>query len=270
MWEERLGELSALASRQSGLFTTAQAGRSEIATETIEHFKHAGLIAELDWDVYQLAGSQLAPRFAYPFAAWLGLRPDRFQWERLEEGMPDAVLSHESACNLHGMGSLSAPHEVFTMAAERDAPRGTRIHVGRLTADDVTSCAGIPVTTPRRTIVDLVDDWAEHADVADVLADAVRRDLVDLRTVHDDLVPLAAEHEFPADGREFVAYFAPGLSLSALSARNKRAYAILTLPEKVAALRRRVRRLLEEDGAAADEQLSEDVAAEIAARTAQQ
>jgi hypothetical protein len=268
MWEERFAELSALASRQGGLFTTAQAGRSQITTETLGHFKQAGLVAELDWNVYQLAGSPLAPKYAYPFAAWLGLRPDRFQWERLEDGLPDAVLSHESACSLHGMGSLPAPLEVFTAAADRDAPRGTRIHVGRLTAGDVTACSGVPVTTPRRTIVDLVRDGADHGDIADVLADAVRRDLVDLRAVHEDLVPLAAEHEFPSEGREFVAYFAPSLSPGSLSERNRRAYAILMLPDRVAALRQRVRRLLEEEAGAADEELSLEVAAELAARTA--
>jgi hypothetical protein len=268
MWEEPFRELSDLAGRQEGLITTAQATRSGITTEMLDHCKRTGLIVELDWNVYQLASSQLGPRYAYPFAAWLGLRPELFQRERLE-GEPDAVLSHESACTIHGMGSVSAPVEVFTSREEREAPRGTRIHVARLSVDDIVIRAGLPVTTPRRTILDLVRDWTEHADIARVLADAVRQDLVDLRDVYRDLVPLAAEHEFPAEGRDFVEYFAPGLSPTSLSATNVRAYAILMFPQRVAALRQTVERWLGEQGGAADEGLSVDIAAEIVGRTRQ-
>jgi len=267
MWEKPFSELSSLAGRQEGLITAAQANRSNIPIEALVHFKQAALIAEIDWNVYQLASSQLGARYAYPLAAWLGLRPERFQWERLD-GVPDAVLSHEAACSLHQMGTIAAPLEVFTTPEERDAPPGTRIHVEKLAADAFVIRASVPVTTPRRTIVDLVRDWTEHADVANVLADAVRQDLVDLRAVHSDLAPLAVEHEFPAEGRDFIAYFMPSLSPAALSETNKRAYAILTQPERVAELRQSVQRLLADAGAPRDEALSLDLAAEIAARTA--
>jgi hypothetical protein len=272
MWEERFSELSVLAARQEGMITTAQANRSGIRTETLDHFKEAGLIVELDWDVYQLAWSKVGPRYAYPLAAWLGLRPQLFHWERLD-GEPDAVLSHESACNLHGMGSVSTPAEVFTTPEEREAPRGTRIHVSRLAPDDIMICAGVPVTTPRRTIVDLVRDWVEHGEIGNLLTDAVRQDLVDLQAVHRDLAQLAAEHQFPVGGREFLEYFTPDLPLESLSTRNVRAYATLMFPERVAELRQRVRQLLEDvrsaqgsgtdEGRARDEGLSLKIAAEI-------
>jgi hypothetical protein len=266
MWEEQFAELSSVAGRQDGLITTAQATRSGITEPMLDHFKETGLIVELQRGVHQLAGSALAPRYAYPLAAWLALRPERFRWERLE-GEPDAVVSHESACQVHGLGSVSAPAEVVTAPEPLPGPPGTTVHVARLAADEVTTCSGVPVTTARRTIADLVRDWAEDADVARVLSDAVRHDLVDLEEVHRDLAPLAAEHGYPAAGRDFVSYFVPDLAPTSLSPRNRRAYAALVFPDRVAALRERVGPLLAAEGGAGDEELSRDVAAEIVTRT---
>jgi hypothetical protein len=66
MWEERFSELSVQAARQNGLITAAQATRPGITTETLDHLEQAVPIVELDWDVYQLATSQLAPKHALP------------------------------------------------------------------------------------------------------------------------------------------------------------------------------------------------------------
>ncbi|GAB2448957.1 hypothetical protein [Streptosporangium sandarakinum] len=279
MWEEGFCELSVLAARQEGMITAAQAARSGIDAEILEHFKQTGLVFELDRDVYQLVSSPLGPRYAYPLAAWLSLRPEMFRWERLA-GAPDAVLSHESACALHGMGSVSAPVTVFTAPEKLEASGAVKIHVSPLPEADVMVSTGVPVTTPRRTISDLVRDWAEHAEISSVLGDAVRRDLVDLRAVHRDLAPLAAEHEFPAGGREFVEYFVPDLSPgSGLSPRNIRAYAALVFPERVAETQRETIRVLRkardprgsgpEVDDIRDHDLSWELAAEMVGRTAQ-
>lgn len=266
MWEERFRDLSDTAGRQQGLITARQAARSGVTAETLDHFKRSGLLIELDWSVYQLVGSPLGPRYAYPFAAWLSLQPDLYRWERLEAG-PDAVLSHESACNLHGIGSLPASLEVFTTTELRPAPRGIKIHVSPLAVADTTISMDIPVTTPGRTIVDLVRDWTDHEAIGRVITDAVQRDQVDLLAVHDDLVPLAAEHGFPAGSRQLIEYFAPDLSPASLSVRNLRAYARLVFPDRVSELRRRLVPLLDDEGGARYERLSLDVAAEIVART---
>jgi hypothetical protein len=273
MWEESFAELSIVAARQQGFITGDQAERVGVGQADLDHFTETRLIMELDWGVYQLSSSSVGPRHAYPYAAWLAIRPGLFGWERAEKPF-DAVLSHESACNLHGIGSLSAPSLVFTATEEYRAPRATTIHVGELAEGDAMTTSGVPVTTPHRTLLDLVRGWAEHGDVSRAVTDAVLRDLIDLREFHRDMVPLAAEHEFPDDGREFAEYFTPLLPLESLSPRNLRAYVGLISPERVEQVGRRVTDILAEarltagggTADARDEPLARDLAAEIVGR----
>jgi hypothetical protein len=227
-------ELAMLAGGQGGLVTAAQAGRIGVTGPQLDHFAGLGLLVELDRGVYEICGSTLAPRFGYPYAAWLALRPDRFGAER---GL-DAVLSHGSAARLLGLGAVGAPLTTFTAAA---APQGgwqtsgtVEVRQARLTRDDVALVGGVPVTTPHRTILDLVRDHADHGEIRGALTDAVRRDLVDLAAIHADLVPLSEHHEFPAAGPEFAGYFLPTLDVRGLSARNLRAFTTLVLPDRVA------------------------------------
>ncbi|MFI7536810.1 type IV toxin-antitoxin system AbiEi family antitoxin domain-containing protein [Streptosporangium sp. NPDC049376] len=266
MWEERFAELSAVAARQNGMVTAAQAARVGVDDRGLAHFAASGLLVELDWSVYQLAWSSTGPRYAYPYAAWLALLPELYRWERPRSADEDAVLSHESACRLLGLGSVASPLMIFTSPETLEAPRAVKIHLARLTPEEVTVVEGIPVTTAHRTVVDLVADWTDHGDLRRVLMDAVLKDLVDLRALHADLAPLAERHEFPGDGARFVEYFIPDLDPAALSPRNRRGHAALVHPERIAAVEPRVAHMLTEAGAVPDETLSRDIAAEIISR----
>ncbi|MFC4010556.1 hypothetical protein ACFOY2_25240 [Nonomuraea purpurea] len=263
MWEERFAELSTVAARQNGMITAAQASRIDVDEAALAHLTDAGLLMELDWAVHQLPWSSLGPRYAFPYAAWLALEPASYAWERV----PDAVLSHESACGLHGLGSLTSPLIIFTTIAERAAPKGTKLNLSPLGADDVALVKGVPVTTAQRTIVDLVTDWTDHGALRRVLMDALLRDLVELTEVHRALAPLAARHEFPADGTEFVQYFIPDLTPAQLSPRNRRGYTALMSPDRVADVEPEVARLIEAAGGAPDAQAVRDIAADIVAQT---
>jgi hypothetical protein len=277
MWEASFRELSAVAARQQGIITSAQADRVGVDRAALDHLREAGLLLALDADVFQIASSSTAPRYAYPYAAWLLISPGLFRWERPEAPADDAVLSHESACQLHGLGSVPAPLTVFTAPTERPAPRAARIHVSPLAPDEVMVVTGLPVTTPHRTLVDLVRDWTGHEQVGKAIFDAVRRDLVDLGALYADLTPLAAEHHFPLDGRDFLRYFVPDLPPESLPSRNRRAYAALYFPDRVAAVRERVRPVVTAARAgsgstgaseppAEEAALVQDIAAEIVGR----
>lgn len=264
MWEEDFFQLSAAAARQQGMVTQAQGARVGVGAAGFDHLKDVGLLLTLDWDVYQVAGSSVTSlRVAYPYAGWLAFSPDLFAWERppLHD---DAVLSHESACSLYGLPAVSVPRMVLTVPQEqeRTPPRATRIHVAHLTPEEVTVHEGVPVTTPHRTILDLLG-WCEQIRLGRVITEAVRLDLVDLAELHADLAPLAADHHLPIDGSEFLDHLAPGLRPEHLSTRNLRAYTMLRSPDRVAAVRHDV---LPSTG---EGQLSWDIAAEIVARVAQ-
>lgn len=278
MWEGSLRELSAVAARQQGVITSAQAERIGIDRTALDRFREAGLLGELDVDVFLVASSPIAPMYAYPYAAWLSTLPGLFRWERPNAPADDAVLSHESACHLHGIGSVPAPLTVFTAPTELPAPRAARIHVSRLAPGEVTFVNGVPVTTPHRTVLDLVRDWIGHEQVGSAIFDAVRKDLVDLRVLYAELAPLAAEHHFPVDGRGFLRYFVPDLPPEALPPRNLRAYTALFSPDRVTAIGEQIRPLVAAARAASDpvdtaepladdEMLCREIAAEIVGRT---
>lgn len=66
-----------------------------------------------------------------------------------------AVISHASAGLLHGFPWVDAP-DVATVTVERPVRGASGVYVGRLLARHVTSHHGLPVTTPARTLVDLL------------------------------------------------------------------------------------------------------------------
>jgi predicted transcriptional regulator of viral defense system len=69
---------------------------------------------------------------------------------------PSAVLSHLSAAALWGIveGRERRPDVTLRGPGTRLVP-GVRLHRAALDADDRGRCAGIPVTSPARTLVDL-------------------------------------------------------------------------------------------------------------------
>jgi hypothetical protein len=260
VWQERFVQLAGVTARQLGLVTAEQALRLGIDGAALAELRDARLLVELDWDVYEVVGGGTGPQLGYPFAAWLALAPDTFRWERPDAANDDAVLSHESACQLHGLGAVPSPAIIFTAPQRLGPLRATRTHLGRLGVDEVQVVDGVPVTTPHRTVLDLIRDFAFHSVVGRVMSDAVRRDLVDLAALHADIVPLAEAHGIPADGPAFLEYFKLDLRPESLSTRNQRALANLRWPDRVALLRAELGRLV------ADDRLAADVAAEIVAR----
>ncbi|MFK4085298.1 hypothetical protein ACI2LF_14390 [Kribbella sp. NPDC020789] len=261
-------QVSSAAATQGGLVTAAQAGRAGLGRAELEALSSQGLLFELDWDVFQLTSSPLAPRFAYPFAAWLALAPDKFASERTAG---DAVLSQGSAARLHGLGAVSAPTTTFLAPIQRFGrlPRAVEVTVDQVAADEITVLGGVTVTTPHRTIVDLVRSHTDHGEVRGALTDAVLRDQIDLGRMYDDLLPLAAHHEFPDTGPEFVGYFLPELQPAGLSPRNQRALARVVLADQVEETERALTAALARipGGHRAEEQTVRALAAEIVGRS---
>ena len=234
--EQLWQEVVAAADRQLGLVTAAQLGRLGLDAAALAELTGRMTLTRVDWDVFEVAGSRTSLRYAFPYAAWLELRPGTFAWERPGAGgatTADAVVSHESAARVLGLHSPSVGDITFTAPAPLPAPRGVRVVVAELRPDEVTVHEHLPVTTARRTILDLVRASTDHLELRAVISDAVRLDLVDLAGLHRDLAPLAGTYAFPGAGAEFVAWFMPALDADALSPRNARALGTL-LGEHVA------------------------------------
>lgn len=189
--------LTELAGGQWGLVTAHQAQAAGVSRTQLHRLVAVDVLDRVSQGVYVLrafAGDDLLNLRA----AWLALDPARLAADRLVDLTPTAVVSHASAAHLYGHGDLLADRHEFTMPTRKQTRRPeVRLHRSALAAVDVTLHRGLPVTTPARTVLDLLATHHDGEHVAAVLADAVRARLIDLAALAVRLAPFAARYGLP-------------------------------------------------------------------------
>jgi putative AbiEi antitoxin of type IV toxin-antitoxin system len=203
---EALRAVDELASEQAGLVTAAQASGAGVDRLTQRRLVEAGLLERLSRGVYRVAGAQL-PDHPWIRIAWLRLDPDTPAWQRTGLGPDDGVVSHRSATVLHALGDIPAPEVELSVPRRRTTREpGVRLLTrADLTEQDVVFVSGLPVTTPERTILDLLRDHADGGHVGRVIADADRRGLVDVEALGLKADGLGTGYGMPnASGRELL------------------------------------------------------------------
>jgi hypothetical protein len=137
--------VAALAARQHGVVERKQLHALGLGDGAIAKRASRGRLHRVHRGVYSV-GHALLTREARFMAAVLACG----------EG---AVLSHVSAAVLWGLLRKEGPgvHVTVPTGAGRARRRGIAVHRAALDEGEVTTLAGIPVTTPGRTIVDLAD-----------------------------------------------------------------------------------------------------------------
>lgn len=181
--------VSELATRQWGLVTTAQAEAAGITRLQLARLAEAGVMERIERGIYvtPAAVDERTP----VRAAWLSLAPSILADERLAEPIASGVISHTSAAALYEVGDLLDDEPEFTVSHRKQSRRGIRLHRGRLTPAEVTIRAGLPVTTPSRTVVDLLRDGHDPSHVAEIAGEILRRDLAPQQEMAAALDPLA-------------------------------------------------------------------------------
>lgn len=166
---------------QGGLVTAAQARGVGLEAAARKRMLREGVLEALGGGVY-LATAYPAASHLDVRAAWLRLDPRAAPGGRDGLGPDDAVVSHRSACLLLDLGDIPAPEvELSVPRRRRTSVAYVRLRVRTdLTADQVTVVGGLPVTTPARTILDLLRDGADGGHIGGVVADAAHRGLIDL------------------------------------------------------------------------------------------
>jgi predicted transcriptional regulator of viral defense system len=169
--EERLYQVAQL---QGGFFTARQARRAGYADNT--HPRH---VRNGNW-VREHRGIYRLSRFP------LATRPDLMLWQlwaHNRRGEPQGTFSHNTALSLHALSDvmpakldMTVPPGFQRMAA---IPRVLRLHGGRLAEDDIETTDGVRVTTPLRTLVDVVVEDRLAADLqVQAFREALQRGLV--------------------------------------------------------------------------------------------
>jgi predicted transcriptional regulator of viral defense system len=159
-----------LAEAQAGYFTAQQALGAGMDRSTLRHHaRPGGRYQRVRRGLYRLRHFPSSPH-EHVVAGWLPLRD------------AGAVVSHESALELHGLSDLIADAVHLSLPrSERGQRRraGVRLHTLYRPPEEaeVRNLAGLPVTSPERTIVDALETGAQPEQVELAIRQALERGL---------------------------------------------------------------------------------------------
>jgi predicted transcriptional regulator of viral defense system len=140
-------ELLAVANGQYGYVTAEDAREQGVDPAQLRLMHHRGLLERVAHGIYRFPTVPVTPLDQYMEAVL---------WTRT-----DAVLSHETALDLHDLCDVNPARIHLTVPAgyrlRRELPAAYQLHRRNLEADDVTRHEGIPVVTVRRAILDGIE-----------------------------------------------------------------------------------------------------------------
>lgn len=203
---EQLSLLSGIAADQWGLVTSAQAKAAGLNGVQLLRLTEAALVENVGRGVYLLPAAG-QPQHLEIKVAWLRLQPTVPAWQRSADDPDSGVVSHASACELHGLGDIPAPQVELTVPRRRvTKDPSVRLRVAALESAEITLVDGLPVTTPRRTILDLLTAKADGGHVGGVIAEAERRDLVSTADLAPEVARFARRYGMPrnSDGMSLI------------------------------------------------------------------
>ena len=156
-------QLVLMAANTGGYFTAKQALETGYSYRLQHYHKEKGHWEEIDRGVFRLAD--------YPNSPYEDLIRWSL-WSRNRDGIPQAVISHETALTVHESGDTMPGKTHFTVPPgfRKDPPGGCILHYAPLGPEVIQSSGGFYVTNPIQTIVDV----AEGDMSADHLESAVR------------------------------------------------------------------------------------------------
>jgi predicted transcriptional regulator of viral defense system len=161
----RDGWLYDVAERQAGYFTMAQAREACFKHSQLTYYVRARRFIRVRWGVYRLVRYPSTP-YEDLIVAWL-------------EAGPEAVIFHDSALALYELSDAlpDRKHVTVPRSASRRRP-GLALHTNRLDPPDVTTVAGLPVTTVPRTIADVAASGLAEEQISLAVRQALERGLV--------------------------------------------------------------------------------------------
>ena len=158
---ENRQRLYEIADAQGGYFTAAQAVSAGYAYSQQHFHRNSGAWLTVGRGLFRLR--------AYPD----GDREDLIRWSLWSHnraGVPQAVVSHESALTVHGLSDVMPANIHLTVPStfRKRVPPGCVLHQDHLKPGDWEERLGYRVTTPLRTLVDGAEGTLsqEHLDRA--------------------------------------------------------------------------------------------------------
>ncbi len=176
-------QVLALAARQSGYFTAAQAKEIGYSYQAQKYHVDAGNWRRIDRGLFRLP--------EWP----VGDHDDLVRWSLWSKER--AVVSHETALAVHDLGDVNprAIHLTVPVSFGQEPPSHIVLHLNELDTDDVEAFEGFRVTTPLRSLFDVAGSETTQETVDKAVADALRAGVVSRRQLlrrADEFGPAAA------------------------------------------------------------------------------
>ena len=147
MKENKKQRLFEIASLQQGYFTAKQAVYAGFSYRMQAHYKQNGEWLDAGWGVFRLAQFPHSPDEDYVRCSL---------WSRNRLDQVQAVISHDSALLIHGLGDVMPAkiHLTVPPGFRKTPPKGCGVHKGRVGNKEKEEREGFYVTSPLRTIID--------------------------------------------------------------------------------------------------------------------
>jgi predicted transcriptional regulator of viral defense system len=162
------------AAAQGGYFTAAQARQAGYAYSQQSFHVSRGNWLKIDRGLFRLRDFPPAER--EDLIRWS-------LWSRDQKGVPQAVVSHDTALTVHDLSDAmpARVHLTVPPGFRKKMPPGCVLHKATLVPEDVESRTGYRVTTPLRTLLDVSGSPLSQEHLNKAVRDALERGLVHRR-----------------------------------------------------------------------------------------
>lgn len=164
--DEARKRLYAVAHTQSGYFSAAQALEAGYSRRLQHYHAHRGHWTRVDRGIYRLRDYPSTPH------------EDLVRWALWARGR--AVVSHDTAAAVHELGDLlpAKIHMTVERGFRKRIPPVLVVHRAALPEAEIRSHGGFRITTPLRTILDLLRASTESDRLSRVVREALDRGAV--------------------------------------------------------------------------------------------
>ena len=156
--------LYSIAENQAGYFSTSQALEAGYSRERLSDLTKRGQFIRIRRGTYRIRHFP-SSRFEDLFIALL-------------QTGPHSVISHESALSVYELSDVipNMSHVIIPRTGSRRR-KGIHLHTNQIRDDEITSREGLTITTPERTIADIIASGISYQHVRQAVIEAIRRGL---------------------------------------------------------------------------------------------
>ena len=163
-----------IADRQQGFFTTKQAIKCGFTSKNHNYYVKTGKWIREERGIYRLVN--------YP----LGKRTDLMRWylwSRNRKDIPQGVYSHATALMLYDLSDIMPEKLHMTVPKyfrrNQSIPKILKIYKQDLPDSDIKFYYGVKITTPIRTIIDVIEENIISKDlIRQAISEALRKGLI--------------------------------------------------------------------------------------------